>query len=172
MSMSFGERAFRRTAAGGRVIAGQPRSPTFVAKAAIPITYPEVKLCIGGDWRSRGGEPVFNPYDNSQVRPVLHRALDALRTDRGGRTGYHTRQCRGNGPNLHGRGHPASPQHRGQSGGLMGVPRDWALHVIQAVGNYGEVYDRHFSPNTPSSLPRGPNNVSSKGGLHYSPPFR
>jgi general L-amino acid transport system substrate-binding protein len=57
-------------------------------------------------------------------------------------------------------------------GGMLTLPRDWAVRVIGAVGNYGEVYDRNFGPNTPINLHRGQNNVVSRGGLHYGPPFR
>ncbi|RVT91481.1 amino acid ABC transporter substrate-binding protein [Rhodovarius crocodyli] len=57
-------------------------------------------------------------------------------------------------------------------GGMLGLSRDWAVRVIAAVGNYGEVYDRNFGPNTAINLPRGQNNVVSRGGLHYGLPFR
>ncbi|MCO6416558.1 amino acid ABC transporter substrate-binding protein [Siccirubricoccus sp. KC 17139] len=57
-------------------------------------------------------------------------------------------------------------------GSMIGLPRDWAVRAIEAVGNYGEIYDRHFGPDTPIALDRGPNRVASQGGLHYSPPFR
>jgi general L-amino acid transport system substrate-binding protein len=57
-------------------------------------------------------------------------------------------------------------------GGLLGLSREWMLNAIAAVGNYGETYDRHFGPQTPVNLPRGINNVASRGGLHYAPPFR
>ncbi len=48
----------------------------------------------------------------------------------------------------------------------------WVLRVIEAVGNYGEIYDRHFGPNTPLQLERGRNRMAKNGGLLYSPPFR
>jgi general L-amino acid transport system substrate-binding protein len=57
-------------------------------------------------------------------------------------------------------------------GGMLGLRRDWIINVIEAVGNYGEIYNRHFGPNTPINLPRGQNNVVSRGGLHYGMPFR
>ena len=57
-------------------------------------------------------------------------------------------------------------------GGMLGLPRDWVVRVIEAVGNYGEVYDRNFGPGTPINLHRGQNNVVSRGGLHYGMPFR
>ncbi len=54
----------------------------------------------------------------------------------------------------------------------LGVSRDFARRIIKQVGNYGEIYDRHFGPNTPLSLERGQNKLWTKGGLLYSPPFR
>lgn len=48
----------------------------------------------------------------------------------------------------------------------------WVLRVIEAVGNYGEIYDRHFGPHTPLALERGPNRIGKNGGLLFSPPFR
>lgn len=57
-------------------------------------------------------------------------------------------------------------------GSMLGLPRDWLVRVIESVGNYGEIYDRNFGPNTKINLPRGQNNVVSRGGLHYGMPFR
>jgi general L-amino acid transport system substrate-binding protein len=57
-------------------------------------------------------------------------------------------------------------------GGLLTLPRDWVVRVIEGVGNYGEIYNRNFGPNTPIDLGRGQNNVVSHGGLHYGMPFR
>lgn len=48
----------------------------------------------------------------------------------------------------------------------------WVIRVIEAVGNYGEIYNRHFGPHTPLHLERGPNRVGKDGGLLFSPPFR
>ena len=44
--------------------------------------------------------------------------------------------------------------------------------MIAAVGNYGEIYDRAFGPDTALALERGPNELWTNGGLLYSPPFR
>jgi general L-amino acid transport system substrate-binding protein len=44
--------------------------------------------------------------------------------------------------------------------------------VISAVGNYGEIYDRHLGPGTPFELERGPNALWTDGGLLYAPPYR
>ena len=60
----------------------------------------------------------------------------------------------------------------GDLGGKLGLPTDWARQAIQAVGNYGEIYDRHLGPDTPLNIPRGINASWVDGGLLYSPPFR
>jgi len=59
----------------------------------------------------------------------------------------------------------------GDTGKLLGLNNAWALNAIKAVGNYGEIYDRHFGPKG-LALPRGLNNLWSNGGLHYTLPFR
>lgn len=58
----------------------------------------------------------------------------------------------------------------GKLGQDMGLPNDFAARVIKHVGNYGESYDRNITKAL--GLPRGQNQLWSKGGLLYSPPFR
>lgn len=41
----------------------------------------------------------------------------------------------------------------------LGLSADWTVKVIKAVGNYGEIYDRHLGPNTPLNIPRGLNQL-------------
>jgi len=48
----------------------------------------------------------------------------------------------------------------------------WVLRVIQAVGNYGEIYERHLGSQSGLKLERGPNRIWTQGGLLFSPPFR
>jgi general L-amino acid transport system substrate-binding protein len=48
----------------------------------------------------------------------------------------------------------------------------WALNAVRAIGNYGELYDRHFGPATPIAMPRAQNDLWTRGGLLYAPPFR
>jgi len=48
----------------------------------------------------------------------------------------------------------------------------WAYNAIRAIGNYGELYERTMGENTPVSLPRGPNNLWTNGGLMYALPMR
>jgi len=57
----------------------------------------------------------------------------------------------------------------GDLGKMMGLEADWAVRVIKAVGNYGEIWDRNLAP---LGIPRGVNNLWNKGGLHYAPPMR
>jgi general L-amino acid transport system substrate-binding protein len=59
-------------------------------------------------------------------------------------------------------------------GGENGLEPDFTVDVIQAVGNYGEIYERNVGPDTPLQLEREgtPNALWTDGGLHYSPPFR
>ena len=57
----------------------------------------------------------------------------------------------------------------GDLGQMLGLAPDWAVQVIRAVGNYGELWERHI---TPMGLPRGINNLWTKGGLQYAPPMR
>ena len=56
----------------------------------------------------------------------------------------------------------------GEVGKGLGLDNDWAVRAIQAVGNYGESYDRNIKP---LGLARGPNNLWNKGGLHYPIPM-
>ena len=55
---------------------------------------------------------------------------------------------------------------------MMGLSKDWAVQIISAVGNYGEVFEAYIGENTPVGLARGLNAQWTQGGLLYSPPFR
>jgi TRAP transporter 4TM/12TM fusion protein len=70
---------------------------------------------------------------------------------------------------------PAVQRLLGRSGDLgpaVGLDRTWLLNAIRAVGNYGEIYDRHLGANSPVGLARGPNALWNAGGLLWSPPIR
>ncbi|UCI31905.1 transporter substrate-binding domain-containing protein [Mesorhizobium sp. B4-1-4] len=56
-------------------------------------------------------------------------------------------------------------------GKLLGLDKDWLVKVIAAVGNYREIFDRHFGKNSPVNMARGQNALASDGGLMYSAPF-
>ena len=58
------------------------------------------------------------------------------------------------------------------TGKLLGLDKDWAYRAIKATGNYGEIFERNVGPNSPLKLPRGANNLWSKGGFMYAPPVR
>ena len=58
------------------------------------------------------------------------------------------------------------------SGSLIGLDNDFAVNVIRAVGNYGEIFDRNLGPNTPLNLQRGINAQWTDGGLIYAPAWR
>jgi general L-amino acid transport system substrate-binding protein len=57
----------------------------------------------------------------------------------------------------------------GDMGKALGLDNKWAYNVIKQVGNLGEVWDRNI---TPMGVPRGINNIWTKGGLQYAPPIR
>ena len=60
----------------------------------------------------------------------------------------------------------------GELGSQLGLSDTFVADVISAVGNYGEIYDRSFGPDTALAVGRGPNALWTDGGLLYSPPFR
>lgn len=57
----------------------------------------------------------------------------------------------------------------GDLGKALGVDNNFAANMIKAVGNYGEIWDRDI---VPLGIPRGLNNLWTKGGLMYPPPMR
>ena len=57
-------------------------------------------------------------------------------------------------------------------GKLLGLDKDWLVRALKATGNYGEIFERNVGPKSPLGLPRGSNNLWSKGGLIYAPPVR
>jgi len=48
----------------------------------------------------------------------------------------------------------------------------WLVNVVKAIGNYGELYNRHFGPDSPVAVPRGRNRLWTDGGLMYALPLR
>jgi general L-amino acid transport system substrate-binding protein len=60
----------------------------------------------------------------------------------------------------------------GDLGAKLGLPNDFVVSMLNAVGNYGEIYDRNLGPDTEFSLPRGLNQLYSDGGIQYAIPFR
>jgi len=60
----------------------------------------------------------------------------------------------------------------GDLGTQLGLSNDFMVTVIEAVGNYGEIYERNVGTESPLALDRGQNELWENGGLMYSPPFR
>ncbi|HEY8577289.1 MAG TPA: amino acid ABC transporter substrate-binding protein [Devosia sp.] len=60
----------------------------------------------------------------------------------------------------------------GDYGTPLGLRPSFMADAIRAVGNYGELYDRHFGPLTGAALLRGQNGLWSNGGLLYAAPVR
>ena len=53
----------------------------------------------------------------------------------------------------------------------LGLSAGFAVDVLKAVGNYGEIYDRYMGPEG-LDLERGINELWTNGGLIYAPPLR
>lgn len=60
----------------------------------------------------------------------------------------------------------------GDFGQQLGLEDDFAYNIVKNVGNYGESFARNVGPETPLELPRGVNQLWTKGGILYAPPFR
>jgi general L-amino acid transport system substrate-binding protein len=54
----------------------------------------------------------------------------------------------------------------------LGISPGWVVRVVEAVGNYGEIYERHLGSQSGLKLERGLNRLWTQGGLMYAPPFR
>ena len=57
-------------------------------------------------------------------------------------------------------------------GKALGLDDGWVLRVVQAVGNYGELFDRDLGSGSALRLPRGRNALWTQGGMMYAPPIR
>jgi general L-amino acid transport system substrate-binding protein len=60
----------------------------------------------------------------------------------------------------------------GSFGEAIGLSNDWAVNIVKAVGNYGEIFDRNVGPETPLGIERGINNLWTQGGIQYGMPIR
>ncbi|MGB3555874.1 MAG: amino acid ABC transporter substrate-binding protein [Jannaschia sp.] len=62
----------------------------------------------------------------------------------------------------------------GNIGEEMGVSPTFMVDVLTAVGNYGEIYERHVGADTAIGIPREGtlNALWTDGGIIYAPPFR
>ena len=59
----------------------------------------------------------------------------------------------------------------GNLGEKLGIDNKFVINVIKATGNYGEIYNRHLGENSDVPIPRGLNQLYTKGGIQISPPF-
>lgn len=57
-------------------------------------------------------------------------------------------------------------------GRALGLDERWLFNAIKAVGNYGESFERHLGSGSPIGLPRGLNDLWTRGGLMYALPLR
>lgn len=60
----------------------------------------------------------------------------------------------------------------GDFGQKLGLDKQWAYNVVKQVGNYGDIYNRHFGPKSSEPLDRDLNNLWTDGGLLYGLPIR
>jgi general L-amino acid transport system substrate-binding protein len=60
----------------------------------------------------------------------------------------------------------------GDFGKRLGLDNDFAVKVIKAVGNYGEVFERNVGSGSRLRIDRGLNRLWNQGGLQYAPPVR
>lgn len=58
------------------------------------------------------------------------------------------------------------------TGKLLGLDKDWSYRIVKQVGNYGESFEKNLGPNSALGLPRGINNLWTKGGILYAQPVR
>ena len=56
------------------------------------------------------------------------------------------------------------------TGARLGLDDHWGANVLQAVGNYGEMFDRDLGAGSPLRLDRGANRLWTQGGLMYALP--
>ena len=60
----------------------------------------------------------------------------------------------------------------GAYGQALGLSEHWAADAVRAVGNYGEIYDRHLGQGSDRGMGRGLNALWRDGGIQYAPPIR
>lgn len=60
----------------------------------------------------------------------------------------------------------------GGFGAMLGLSNDWMFNAIKQVGNYAESYERTVGKGSPLGLERGANQLWTRGGLLFSPPFQ
>jgi len=54
-------------------------------------------------------------------------------------------------------------------GAMLSLDRDWAVRIVEQVGNYAEAFDRNIKP---LGIERGLNRLWNDAGLMIAPPMR
>lgn len=57
-----------------------------------------------------------------------------------------------------------------QIGSGLGLDDDWVVRVMEATGNYGEIYERDLGSGSALKLPRGENRLFERGGVMVAVP--
>ena len=60
----------------------------------------------------------------------------------------------------------------GEAGTQLGLELDWAYEIVKQVGNYEDVYNRHFGPESSLPTPRALNALYTDGGIMYGYPLQ
>ena len=60
----------------------------------------------------------------------------------------------------------------GNYGNMLELDDKWAYNIIKEFGNYGVIYEKNLGRSSALELGRGLNNLWSKGGILFAPPFR
>jgi general L-amino acid transport system substrate-binding protein len=60
---------------------------------------------------------------------------------------------------------------KGELGKDLGLDAQWVYRIVKQVGNYGEIFERNVGKASPMKMDRGLNDLWTRGGLLYSPPF-
>lgn len=60
----------------------------------------------------------------------------------------------------------------GDFGPMIGLGKDWMYNAVKQVGNYGESYERTVGMQSDLKLERGMNQLWTKGGILFTPPFQ
>jgi len=60
----------------------------------------------------------------------------------------------------------------GDFGKSLGLDNDFAVKIVKALGNYGEMFERNAGSGSRLKIDRGLNKLWINGGLQYAPPVR
>lgn len=65
----------------------------------------------------------------------------------------------------------ATAEVAGRQGPKLGLDEDWAARVLAATGTYADIYERNLGTASGLGVPRGLNELWTRGGLHYPFPL-